>query len=90
MKITKNHTYTTDVYDVEDGPVEDTEPGYLTQGKFKADFLSVSYMDGELEKVHLKGPGLKANGGLGKSSRSRTYFRSQIPQWVIDFLHDLG
>lgn len=86
MRIRKDHTLTTDVYVVEDGPVEDTEPGHLTQGRFKVEYLSVTYLEGELEKVYVKGPGYMANGQLGKSTRVRTY-TSDFPYWVIDFLH---
>lgn len=86
MNIIKSHTYTTDVYRVENGPTAETAPGHLTQGMFKVDYLAVSYLNGELEKVYLKGKRLKADGEPGKTMGSRTFFGS-FPHWVVDFLH---
>lgn len=87
MKIRKDHTYITDVYSVEDGPVEDTAPGHLTQGRFKVNYMSVSSINGEIQQVYLKGPGLKADGSLGKTTRARTFF-GDYPHWVTDYLNN--
>lgn len=86
MRIRKSHTTTTTVYRVEDGPVEETAPGHLTQGLFKVDYLAVSYLEDELHKVYLKGQRLKADGTPGKTSGSRVFF-GDYPHWVTDFLN---
>lgn len=85
MRIRKDHTYTTDVYHVEDGPVEETAAGYLSQGRFRVNFLSVTYQDGVLSKVYLKGKHIRSDGLYGKTTRARTYF-SEYPEWVTDYL----
>lgn len=85
MRIRKQHTYVTEVYDVEDGPVEETQPGYLSQGQFRVDYLAVTSMDGGLQKIYIKGKHIKADGEYGKTTRARTYF-SEFPYWVVDFL----
>jgi hypothetical protein len=86
MDVRKTHTYVSHTYHVEDGPVEDTEPGYLTQGKFVVDYMSLTYHDGVLFKVYLKGPGIKTDGSLGKNVRARTYFGGGYPAWVKDYI----
>lgn len=85
MDIKKLHTYVSHTYHIDDGPVVDTQPGYLTQGKFKADYFSVTYHDGVLEKVYIKGPQITVKGVLGKSTRARTYF-GDFPDWVIEHI----
>jgi len=80
------HTKTTDTYAMVDGPVENTV-GHRTPGRFKVEFLSVSRVDGKLDKVYIKGPTLTVDGRLGKSSSARTFF-SDYPQWVLDFLQN--
>lgn len=86
MKFHKDHTSTTDVYSVEDGPVEETAPGHLTRVRFMVEFMSVTYTDGELERVYVKGKQIKSDGQLGKSTHARSFFK-EIPQWVTDFLN---
>jgi hypothetical protein len=85
-KFIKGHRSITQTYTVVDGPVVETEPGHLTQGKFKVDYLAVSWMDGEVQSVYLKGQGLKADGSLGKYARSRRLVGSHIPDWVEELL----
>jgi hypothetical protein len=86
MRFIKGHRSVTQTYTVVDGPLAETEPGRLTQGKFKVDYLAISWMDGEVQMVYLKGPGLKADGSLGKYDRSRKLFGSEIPDWVDELL----
>jgi hypothetical protein len=85
-KFIKGHRRTTQTYTVVDGPVMETEPGHLTQGKFKVDYLAVSWVDNDVQMVYVKGPGLKADGTLGKYVRSRKLFGSDIPDWVDEVL----
>jgi hypothetical protein len=85
MEIRKLRTYTSDIYAITDGPVVDTESGHLTQGQFKADYMAVTTLDGELEKVYVKGQQITSKGTLGKNTRSRTFF-SDYPVWVLKFL----
>lgn len=86
MKFIKGHRSTTQTYTIVDGPVMETAPGHLTQGKFKVDYLAVSWMDNEVQRVYVKGPGLKVDGSLGKYVRARTFFGSDIPDWVNEIL----
>jgi hypothetical protein len=68
--------------------VEDTAARRVP-GRFKVEFMSVSYLDGELKKVYIKGPTLKADGSLGKTSSAVTFFRD-YPAWVLDYLREVG
>ena len=86
MKATKNHTYTTHTFDVEDGPLEETTPGRLTHGKFKVEYMAVTYHDGVLFSVYLKGQRLTVKGGLGKTPAARTYYTSGYPEWVKEYI----
>ena len=86
MKFIKGHRSATQTYTVVDGPVMETAPGHLTQGKFKVDYLAVSWMDNEVQMVYVKGQGLKADGSLGKYSRTRKLFGTDIPDWVDEVL----
>lgn len=84
MEIRKEHTVITDTYSVIDGPVEDTEQRRVP-GLFKVEALSVSYLDGKLDKVYVKGPTLTVDGRLGKTPSARTFFEN-YPAWVLEFL----
>jgi hypothetical protein len=86
MEFIKGHRSVTQTYTVVDGPVVETAPGHLTQGKFKVDYLAISWQDSEVQMVYLKGPGLKADGSLGKYDRSRKLFGSDIPDWLDELL----
>ena len=86
MEFIKGHRSCTQTYTVVDGPVMETEPGHLTQGKFKVDYLAVSWTDNDVQMVYVKGPGLKADGSLGKYARTRRLFGSDIPDWVDEVL----
>lgn len=86
MRFTKGHRSTTQTYTIVDGPVMETAPGHLTQGKFKVDYLAVSWLDNEVQMVYVKGQGLKADGTLGKYVRARKLFGPDIPVWVNEIL----
>lgn len=86
MQFIKGHRSTIQTYTVVDGPVMDTEPGHRTQGKFKVDYLAVTWMENEVQRVYVKGQGLKADGTPGKYVRARTLFGSDIPDWVDEVL----
>lgn len=86
MRFIKGHRSTTQTYTIVDGPVMETAPGHLTQGKFKVDYLAVSWMDNDVQMVYVKGPGLKADGTLGKYVRARKLFGADIPGWVEELL----
>jgi hypothetical protein len=86
MKFIKGHRSATQTYTVVDGPVMETEPGHRTQGKFKVDYLAVSWVEDEVQMVYIKGPGLKSDGKLGKYVRSRKLFGSDIPDWAAEVL----
>lgn len=85
MRIRKDHTSITDVYQVEDGPVAETQPGYLSQGQFRVDYLAVTRINDEVLKIYIRGKHIKADGQYGKTTRARTYF-GDFPHWVTDFL----
>lgn len=86
MEFIKGHRSCTQTYTVVDGPVMETEPGHLTQGKFKVDYLAVTWIDNDVQRVYVRGPGLKADGSLGKYFRARTLSGSDIPDWVDEVL----
>lgn len=86
MEIHKEQTVVTDSYGVIDGPVEDTSPRRVP-GKFKVEYLSVSYTDGILGRVYVYGPTLTVDGQLGKSRSARSFY-GDYPQWVLDFLNN--
>lgn len=86
MKFIKGHRSVTQTYTVVDGPVMETAPGRLTQGKFKVDYLAVTWIDNKVQMVYVKGQGLKTDGNLGKYPRTRKLFGSDIPDWVGEVL----
>lgn len=86
MKFIKGHRSCTQTYTVVDGPLMETAPGHLSQGKFKVDYLAVSWVDNEVHRVYIKGPGLKVDGSPGKYVRARTLFGADIPDWVDEVL----
>jgi hypothetical protein len=88
MDIRKAYRSVTDAYIVIDGPVEDTASRRVP-GRFKVEFLSVTYLDGELRQVYLKGRTLTKDGRLGKTSSAVTLF-GDYPAWVLDYLREVG
>lgn len=86
MQFIKGHRTATQWYTVVDGPIMDTDPRRLSQGRFKVESLSVSWMDGDVSRVFMRGQSVLGDGRKGKVQRDRTLLASELPDWMDELL----
>ncbi len=85
----KEHRHVTQWYTVVDGPVMETSPFRLSANRFKVDRISITWTDGEVSRVFMRGQAVLADGRKGKLFHDRTLTASELPDWMDEFL-DIG
>jgi hypothetical protein len=87
MKFIKQHRTVTQWYTVEDGPIMDSDPRRLSARRFKVERVSVSWMDGEVQRVFVHGQAVLADGSMGKLYHDRTLLGgTDLPEWLHEVL----
>lgn len=86
MKATLNYTRTTKFFTVEDGPIIETSPNRLRQGRFKIETLSLTYHEGKITNVFVRGKNVLPDGVTGKLYHDRTLLTSEFPDWLVEFI----
>ncbi len=87
MEFIKRHRTVTQWYDLVDGPIMDTTPTTrLTQGRFKVEKVSVTWVDGEARRVFVRGQAVLADGRRGKLYHDRNLMGNEFPEWLDEVL----
>jgi len=76
----------TQTYTVVDGPVVDMDPNRLSKGRFRVEMVTVSWIDGNVTRVFVRGQAVLKDGSDGKYKHDRSYYGSDIPDWLDGIL----
>lgn len=86
MEFIKESRMVTQRYTVVDGPIVDTDPRRLAKGRFRVEVLTISWLDGAVGRVFVRGQAVLADGRKGKLKHDRDFYGSDIPDWVDELL----
>lgn len=80
MKLIKTFRTVTQGYDVQDGPIIGTDPNRLSKGRFKVEQMTVSWVNGEINRIFVRGQSVRADGQFGKWRHDRNLLPSTLPE----------
>jgi len=86
MEFIKQSRSVTQTYTVVDGPIMGTDPRRLSQGRFRVELLTVTWIDGVAHRVFVRGQSVLGDGRKGKLKHDRTLVGAEIPEWMDELL----
>ena len=86
MEFIKGSRSVTQTYTVVDGPVVDTDPSRISKGRFRVEMVTVSWINGNVTRVFVRGQSVLKDGSDGKYKHDRSYYGWHIPEWLDEVL----